>query len=86
MLIRATDINTAPLSNALATVTAFAHAGNVDTVFVAGQVRKFRGELVGQDLNKIRSLTESSRDYLYSARSLTGDIFAEQGTIAPDGN
>ncbi|MFF0284185.1 amidohydrolase family protein [Rhodococcus aetherivorans] len=86
VLIRATDINTAPLSNALATVTAFAHAGNVDTVFVAGQVRKFRGELVGQDLNKIRSLIESSRDYLYSARSLTGDIFAEQGTIAPDGN
>ena len=86
VLIRTTDINTAPLSNALGTVTAFAHAGNVDTVFVAGQVRKFRGKLVGNDLDRIHGLIETSRDYLYSARGFTGDIFAPEGTRAADGN
>jgi len=37
-LIRTTDVNTAPGSHAVATVTAFAYAGNVDTVLVAGQI------------------------------------------------
>ena len=86
VLIRTTDINTAPLSNALATVTAFALAGNVDTVLVAGQVRKFRGKLIGHDLDRIHGLIETSRDYLYSARGFTGDIFAPEGTRAACGD
>ncbi len=67
VLIRATDVNTAPLTNALATVTAFAHAGNVDTVLVAGRVKKFRGELVGYDMARITDMVESSRDFLLAA-------------------
>ncbi|MGP4044049.1 amidohydrolase family protein [Streptomyces sp. 2A115] len=80
VLIRTTDVNTAPLSNALATVTAFAHPGNVDTVFVAGQVRKFRGELVGRDLGRIRGLIEASRDYLFAASGRRPDVLARQGS------
>ncbi|MEV7676769.1 amidohydrolase family protein [Streptomyces sp. NPDC088752] len=67
VLIRTTDINTAPLTNALATVTAFAHSGNVDTVLVAGRVRKFRGKLVGYDMARITDMVESSRDFLLGA-------------------
>jgi cytosine/adenosine deaminase-related metal-dependent hydrolase len=71
VLVRTTDLNTAPLNNPLATVTTFAHPGNVDTVFVAGQVRKFRGELVGQDLDAMRGLVEASRDRLAAAQRQT---------------
>ena len=71
VLVRTTDLNTAPVNTALATVTTFAHPGNVDTVFVAGQVRKFRGELVGQDLDALRGLVESSRDRLAAAQRQT---------------
>jgi 5-methylthioadenosine/S-adenosylhomocysteine deaminase len=69
VLIRATDVNTAPLSNAVATVTAFAHPGNVDSVFVGGHPRKFAGGLVDVDFARTRELVESSRDYLNTARA-----------------
>ena len=39
-----------PLTNAVATVVQYAHAGNVESVFVAGNVRKWRGALVGHDI------------------------------------
>ena len=72
-LIRTTDVNTAPGTNAVATVTAFAHAGNVDTVLVAGQVRKWRGKLTGHDMNAVAAQVLASRDYLFAAggRGLT---------------
>jgi hypothetical protein len=46
VLIRTSDVNVARASDALATVTSFAHAGNVDTVLVGGELRKFRGHLM----------------------------------------
>jgi len=60
-LVRATDINTFPLTNTLATLVTFAGRGNVDTVFVAGTLRAWRGRLVGHDLAKIQGIVESSR-------------------------
>ncbi|MFE4002074.1 amidohydrolase family protein [Nocardioides sp. YIM B13467] len=69
VLVRATDVNTAPLSNPVATVTAFTHAGNVDTVFVAGSARKFRGELLHHDFAQVRALVEASRDFLFEANA-----------------
>ena len=41
---------TLPLTSAVATVVFQAHAANIDTVMIGGQVRKFRGKLVGVDL------------------------------------
>ncbi|MDO8210234.1 amidohydrolase family protein [Conexibacter sp. CPCC 206217] len=62
VLIRAEDINNMPLNTALGTVVSGADTSNVDTVFVAGDARKWRGRLVGQDLNRIRSLAHESFD------------------------
>jgi hypothetical protein len=42
VLIRTTGANTAPGTNAVATVTAFAPAGNVDTMSVTGQAARDR--------------------------------------------
>jgi 5-methylthioadenosine/S-adenosylhomocysteine deaminase len=85
VLIRATDVNTAPPSNAVATVTAFAHPGNVDTVFIGGRPRKFAGAaLVGVNVDHTGQLIEGSRNYLNTARGLTVDPFAPEGTRAAE--
>ncbi len=83
VLIRTFDVNVAPASSALAAVTSFAHSGNVDTVLVGGQLRKFRGQLVNHDFAAVRAMTESSRDYLMAARGLQPDRLAEQAS-APE--
>ena len=39
---------------------------NIDTVLVAGQVKKRDGKLVGVDLKRVAELAAQSRDYLVS--------------------
>jgi 5-methylthioadenosine/S-adenosylhomocysteine deaminase len=77
VLIRAEDLNTMPLANAFDTVVQQAHAGNVDTVFIGGQVRKWRGKLVDVNLKKLRDMVYESRQYLFEQRGFALDIFAE---------
>ncbi len=36
--------------------------GHVDTVFIAGKLRKWRGQLVGVDVARVLRLVEESRD------------------------
>jgi 5-methylthioadenosine/S-adenosylhomocysteine deaminase len=62
-LIDARAINLAPIHDATAAVTLGADVSNVDTVLVAGEVRKRGGKLLA-DIDKARQLVESSRDYL----------------------
>jgi 5-methylthioadenosine/S-adenosylhomocysteine deaminase len=80
VLIRTTDANTAPGTNAVATVTAFAHAGNVDTVLVAGQIRKWRGKLTGHNINAVAAQVLASRDYLFTASGQRPDALTDIGT------
>lgn len=55
VLLRATDLNLFPVRNPLFSVVEFAHSGNVDTVMVAGQMRKSGGSLLyGRD--EVRSV------------------------------
>ena len=62
-----------------ATLVTFASRANVDTVFVAGEVRKWRGRLIGHNLSKVQESVEASRDYLLNAQGLKSDPFAERG-------
>jgi 5-methylthioadenosine/S-adenosylhomocysteine deaminase len=80
ILIRTTDVNTAPGTNAVATVTAFAHPGNVDIVLVAGQVRKWPGKLTGHDVSAVVAQAVASRDYLFAAGGQRPDVLAGNGT------
>lgn len=73
VVIRAEDINNLPLNNAVGTVIQGTDTRNVDTVFVAGQVRKWCGELVGVDIERVRRLAYESRDYLASQAGFTID-------------
>lgn len=77
--IRAEDANNMPLNNAIGTIVHGADSGNVDTVLVAGAVRKWRGELVGFDIGSIRRLVHDSRDYLAHAAGLSVDPVDPRG-------
>lgn len=74
VVIRAEDINTMPLTNAVSTVVSYAHTGNVDSVFIAGHARKWRGKLVGHDLNRVRKMVHESRDRLFASRGFKVDV------------
>jgi 5-methylthioadenosine/S-adenosylhomocysteine deaminase len=66
VMIRAEDVNTMPLTNAVGTVVSYANASNVDSVFIAGNARKWRNALVGHDIESVRRMVHQSRDYLFA--------------------
>jgi 5-methylthioadenosine/S-adenosylhomocysteine deaminase len=74
VVVRADDINTMPLTNAVSTVVSYAHTGNIDAVFIAGHLRKWRGKLVGHDLSRIRQMVHASRDRLFARRGVKLDV------------
>jgi 5-methylthioadenosine/S-adenosylhomocysteine deaminase len=51
---------------------------NVETVIVAGKVRKWQGQLLGLDLPRLRQQIEASRDYLFSAAGIQQNLFSSQ--------
>lgn len=62
LLVRANDINNMPLNNAVGTLVLGADPRNIEAVLVAGQVRKWAGQLVGVDLDALRKETSDSRN------------------------
>jgi cytosine/adenosine deaminase-related metal-dependent hydrolase len=64
VVIRGEDANNLPMNDPVATVVQGSDSSNVEAVFVGGQVRKWRGQLVGQDLSRVRALAHESRDRL----------------------
>jgi 5-methylthioadenosine/S-adenosylhomocysteine deaminase len=62
--IRCSDLNLTPVSDAVGAVVLGAHAGNVDTVMVAGKIVKRHGKMVGCDLDRLRSLAQDSLNFI----------------------
>jgi len=62
IMLRADRLSLWPLNNAPGTVVNLMNPGNVDTVFIAGQVRKWRGSLVGVDAPRLMRMTGEARD------------------------
>lgn len=75
VLLDANAINVTPLNHVPGAVATLMDRSNVDTVLVAGKIRKWRGNLVGVDLDKMRTELEASRDYLFDAADIKQDIF-----------
>lgn len=65
VLIRATDLNLTPVNDPVGAVVLCAHTGNVDSVFVAGKAVKRGGKMLNLDLDRVRSLAATSRDYIF---------------------
>jgi cytosine/adenosine deaminase-related metal-dependent hydrolase len=64
VLVRGDDVDNLPLNDAVATVVLGTDAGNVDTVLVDGEPRKWGGQLVDVDVSALRREVEASRDRL----------------------
>jgi cytosine/adenosine deaminase-related metal-dependent hydrolase len=64
IMLRADAINVMPLNHAYGAIVLGMDTSNVDTVFVGGKVRKWKGALSGVDVAHVRRLAEQSRDWL----------------------
>ena len=78
VMIRTDTINLYPSNNALGTVVAAAHSGNIDTVIIGGRIRKFRGKVVGLNMDSFKRLVDESRDYLFKMQGYKPDILAAE--------
>ena len=75
IILDAEAINVAPLNHVPGAVVSLMERSNVETVIVAGKVRKWKGRLLGVDLQKLRRELEASRDFLFSAAGIPQDLF-----------
>jgi len=78
IILDATAINVAPLNQVPGAVVSLMDRTNVETVIVAGTVRKWKGQLVGINVDKLRSDLENSRDYIFSAAGIPQNLFSDQ--------
>jgi len=75
VLLDATAINVTPLNHVPGAVVTLMERSNVDTVFVAGKLRKWKGKLLDVDIARLRGELEASRDYLFQAAGVPQDLF-----------
>jgi cytosine/adenosine deaminase-related metal-dependent hydrolase len=62
VMLRADRLDVWPLNNVPGMVVNLMSSGHVETVFIAGKVRKWRGNLVAVDEARIHRLMQESRD------------------------
>ena len=66
IILDAQAINVAPLNNVPGAVVSLMDRTNVETVIVAGKVRKWKGRLLDVNLDNLRRQLENSRDHVFS--------------------
>jgi cytosine/adenosine deaminase-related metal-dependent hydrolase len=75
IILDATRINVAPLNQVPGAVVSLMDRTNVETVIVAGKVRKWKGQLLDVDLPHLRRQLEASRDCVFAAAGIPQDLF-----------
>jgi 5-methylthioadenosine/S-adenosylhomocysteine deaminase len=73
--VRTNGIAVFPVTNAIGTIVQAVERSDVDTVMVAGEIRKRAGKLVGVDVAKLTADVTASRDYLLEASGYRPDLF-----------
>jgi hypothetical protein len=68
----------APLNQVPGAVVSLMDRTNVETVIVAGKVRKWKGQLLDVDLDGLRKKLEASRDYIFSTAKIPQNLFSSQ--------
>ncbi|MFL5094655.1 MAG: amidohydrolase family protein, partial [Xanthobacteraceae bacterium] len=76
IILDATAINVAPLNKVPGAVVSLMERTNVETVIVAGKVRKWKGRLLDVDLSRLRQQLEASRDFIFASANIKQDLFA----------
>ena len=75
IILDATALNVFPINNVPHAVVSLMERTNVETVIVAGKVRKWKGRLLNVDLANLRQQLEASRDFIFSAAHVPQDLF-----------
>ena len=75
IILDATALNVFPINNVPHAVVSLMERTNVETVIVAGKVRKWKGRLLDVDLANLRQQLEASRDFIFSAAHVPQDLF-----------
>jgi cytosine/adenosine deaminase-related metal-dependent hydrolase len=78
IILDATAINVAPLNQVPGAVVSLMDRTNVETVIVAGKVRKWKGKLLDVDIPSLRQQLENSRDYIFAAAGIPQNLFSGQ--------
>lgn len=75
IILDAEAINVAPLNHVPGAVVSLMERSNVETVIVAGKIRKWQGRLLDANLSRLRRELEESRDYLFRTAGIAQDLF-----------
>jgi 5-methylthioadenosine/S-adenosylhomocysteine deaminase len=76
IMVRTDSVAVFPVTNAIGTIVQAVERSDVDTVMVAGGIRKRAGKLVGVDVARLRAEVNASRDHLLEASGYRTDLFA----------
>ena len=75
LMLKADSIDAWPLNNAYGAVVNLMGPAHVETVFVAGRVKKWRGNLVGVDLPRVLRSMQEARDGVLRRANFPMDLF-----------
>jgi cytosine/adenosine deaminase-related metal-dependent hydrolase len=78
IILDAEAINVAPLNQVPGAVVSLMERSNVETVIVAGKVRKWKGKLLDVNLRRLRRDLENSRDFIFAKAGVPQDLFSPQ--------
>lgn len=76
IMVRTDDVAVFPVTDAVGTIVQAVGRSDVDTVMVAGKLRKQGGTLIGVDVGKLQAEAVASRDYLLEASGYRTALFA----------
>jgi 5-methylthioadenosine/S-adenosylhomocysteine deaminase len=60
ILVRADDLNVRPVNDAVNAIVFYANASNVDSVYIAGEIKKKNGKLIHKNLSNVMKKLEYS--------------------------
>jgi cytosine/adenosine deaminase-related metal-dependent hydrolase len=75
VILDAEAINVAPVNHVPGAVVSLMERTNVETVIVAGKIRKWKGRLLDVDLDRLRHELAVSRDDVFAAAGIAKDLY-----------
>ncbi len=75
VMLGADRLNVWPLNNVPGAVVNLMNPGNVEAVFIAGKVKKWRGSLVGVDVPRVLRLVQEARDAVVRRAGFQTNLF-----------
>src|ERR1700678_1505475 len=79
--VRTDGVAVFPVTNAIGTIVQAVERSDVETVMVAGAIRKRAGKLVGVDVAKLPADVSASRSYLLEASGYRPALFGASGDL-----